>query len=59
MMQAFEKQDVERELPIQIIRSGAGISANLSEAVYGSRRRDFFSKPRIALKEYFGPPCMA
>ncbi|MBS5974502.1 four helix bundle protein [Akkermansia muciniphila] len=55
----MKKQDVERELPIQIIRSGAGISANLSEAVYGSRRRDFFSKPRIALKEYFGPPCMA
>ena len=30
------------------------IAANLSEAVYGSRRRDFFSNPHIALKEYSG-----
>ena len=50
----MKKQDVERELLSQLLRSGAGIAANLSEAVYGSRRRDFFSKPRIALKEYSG-----
>lgn len=54
MMKALEKQDVERELLSQLLRSGAGIAANLSEAVYGSRRRDFFSNPRIALKEYSG-----
>lgn len=50
----MKKQDVERELLSQLLRSGAGIAANLSEAVYGSRRRDFFSNPRIALKEYSG-----
>ena len=46
----MKKQDVERELLSQLLRSGAGIA----EAVYGSRRRDFFSNPRIALKEYSG-----
>ena len=47
----MKKQDVERELLSQLLRSGAGIAANLSEAVYGSSRKDFFSKARIALKE--------
>lgn len=54
MMQVLEKQGVERELLSQLLRSGTGIAANLSEAVYGSRRRDFFSKTRIVLKEYSG-----
>lgn len=47
----LKKQDVERELLSQLIRSGTSIAANLSEAVYGSSRKDFFSKVRIALKE--------
>jgi len=47
MMQTFEKQDVERELPGRFIRSGTGMAANLSEAVYGSSRRTSFSKPAL------------
>ena len=54
MMQALEKAGRRAGIAQQLLRSGAGIAANLSEAVYGSRRRDFFSKPRIALKEYSG-----
>jgi len=48
MMQALEKAGGKRELPIRLIRSGTGIAANLSEAVYGSSRRDFFPKTRIS-----------
>ncbi len=47
----LRQQNVERELLSQLIRSGTSIAANLSEAVYGSSRKDFFSKARIALKE--------
>lgn len=47
----MRQQNVERELLSQLIRSGTSIAANLSEAVYGSSRKDFFSKARIALKE--------
>ncbi|MDR1337444.1 MAG: four helix bundle protein [Rickettsiales bacterium] len=35
----------------QILRSGTGISANLSEAIYAVSRSDFLSKLYIALKE--------
>ncbi len=48
MMRALEKAGGKRELPIQLIRSGTGIAANLFEAVYGSSRRDFFPKTRIS-----------
>lgn len=35
----------------QILRSGTSIGANITEAVYGSSRKDFAAKLRIALKE--------
>lgn len=35
----------------QILRSGTSIGANITEAVYGSSRKDFTAKLRIALKE--------
>ena len=35
----------------QILRSGTSIGANVSEAQYGSSRRDFCNKLYIALKE--------
>lgn len=35
----------------QILRSGTSIGANITEAVYGSSRKDFISKLYIALKE--------
>ncbi len=47
----LKKRDVERELLSQLIRSGTSVAANLSEAVYGFSKKDFFFKIRIALKE--------
>jgi four helix bundle protein len=35
----------------QILRSGTSIGANITEAIYGSSRKDFIAKLRIALKE--------
>ena len=35
----------------QILRSGTSIGANISEAIYGSSRRDFAAKLQIAQKE--------
>ena len=54
MMQVLEKAGRRTGIAQPAPRSGAGIAANLSEAAYGSHRRDFFSKTRIVLKEYSG-----
>ena len=54
MMQALEKAGRRAGIAQPAPTFRCGHAANLSEAVYGSRRRDFFSKPRIALKEYSG-----
>jgi four helix bundle protein len=35
----------------QILRSGTSIGANITEAIYGSSRKDFIAKLRISLKE--------
>ena len=35
----------------QILRSGTSIGANITEAIYGSSRKDFIAKLQIALKE--------
>ena len=35
----------------QVLRSGTSIGANITEAVYGSSRRDFVAKLQIAKKE--------
>ena len=35
----------------QIVRSGTSIGANISEAIYGSSRKDFIAKLQIAQKE--------
>ena len=35
----------------QILRSGTSIGANISEAIYGSSRKDFAAKLEIAQKE--------
>ncbi len=47
----LKKCEVERELLSQLIRSGTSVAANLSEAVYGCSKKDFYAKTRIALKE--------
>ena len=38
-------------LPKQLLRSGAGIGANVREATQGQSKKDFASKRGIALKE--------
>ena len=35
----------------QILRSGTSIGANITEAIYGSSRKDFLAKLQIAQKE--------
>ena len=35
----------------QVLRSGTSIGANITEAVYGSSRKDFIAKLQIAQKE--------
>ena len=44
-----EKREVI--LSKQLLRSGTSIGANITEAIYGSSKRDFAAKLRIALKE--------
>ena len=41
----------EYVLSKQFLRSGTSIGANVAEAQYGSRRKDFLNKLYIALKE--------
>ena len=41
----------EYVLSKQLLRSGTSIGANISEAQYGSTRKDFLNKLYIALKE--------
>ena len=41
----------ESVLTNQLLRSGTSIGANIHEAQYAQSRKDFISKPEIALKE--------
>ena len=41
----------ETVLSKQILRSGTSIGANVTEAIYGSSRKDFVAKLQIARKE--------
>ena len=45
------KEQSEFVLSKQVLRSGTSIGANLTEAIYGSSRKDFVAKLRIALRE--------
>ena len=45
------REQSEFVLSKQVLRSGTGIGANLTEAIYGSSRKDFVAKLRIALRE--------
>ena len=35
----------------QVLRSGTSVGANLTEAIYGSSRKDFVAKLRLSLRE--------
>ncbi len=47
----LRKTKVERELCIQLLKSGTSIGANIEESVGGSSRKDFVYKLEIAYKE--------
>ena len=51
LYQCLTKERSEYTLSKQILRSGTSIGANITEAIYGSSRKDFIAKLQIAKKE--------
>ncbi|MBU6157980.1 MAG: four helix bundle protein [Bacteroidetes bacterium] len=49
--QHLRENQIERDLCIQLLRSGTSIGANVEEAVGGSSRKDFIHKLQIAYRE--------
>lgn len=47
----LKDKKVERELFLQLLRSGTSVGANIEEAIGGSSRKDFIHKLEIAYKE--------
>ncbi|HEY5408700.1 MAG TPA: four helix bundle protein [Ginsengibacter sp.] len=47
----LRKQKVERELLIQLLKSGTSIGANIEEAIGAQSKSDFIHKVAIAYKE--------
>ncbi len=47
----LRKNKVERDLALQVLRSGTSIGANTEEAIGGSSRKDFIYKLEIAYRE--------
>ena len=46
----LRKQKIERELIIQLLKSGTSVGANVEEAISGQSRSDFIHKISIAYK---------
>ena len=47
----LKRSKVERDLILQLLRSGTSIGANVEEAIGGSSRKDFIHKLEIAYRE--------
>ena len=47
----LKQNKVERDLALQILRSGTSIGANIEEAMGGSSKKDFIYKLEIAYRE--------
>jgi four helix bundle protein len=47
----LRKNKVERDLCLQLLRSGTSIGANVEEALGGSSKKDFIHKLEIAYRE--------
>lgn len=47
----LKKNKIERDLVLQLLRSGTSIGANVEEAVGGCSRKDFVHKMQTAYKE--------
>ena len=51
LYQFLTREKQEYVMAKQLLRSGTSIGANITEAVYGSSRKDFVAKLQIARKE--------
>ena len=51
LYQFLTKEHREYVMSKQVLRSGTSIGANITEAIYGSSRKDFSNKLQIAQKE--------
>ncbi|MEO6490864.1 MAG: four helix bundle protein [Ferruginibacter sp.] len=51
LYQLLKTNKVERDIAIQLLRSGTSIGANIEEAIGGSSRKDFVHKLEIAYRE--------
>ena len=51
LYQFLTKEHREYVMSKQLLRSGTSIGANITEAIYGSSRKDFVAKLQIAQKE--------
>ncbi len=47
----LKEKKVERDIALQLLRSGTSIGANIEEAMGGSSKKDFIHKLEIAYKE--------
>jgi four helix bundle protein len=47
----LRKNKVERDLALQVLRSGTSLGANTEEAIGGSSKKNFIHKPEIAYRE--------
>lgn len=51
LFEHLKDHKVERDLALQLLRSGTSVGANVEEAVGGASRKDFIHKLTIAYKE--------
>jgi four helix bundle protein len=51
LFEHLRKKKVERDLCLQLLRSGTSVGANVEEAIGGSSRKDFIHKLEIAYRE--------
>ena len=47
----LKEKKIERDLALQLLRSGTSVGANIEEAIGGSSKRDFIHKLEIAYRE--------
>ena len=47
----LREQKIERDLALQLLRSGTSVGANVEEAIGGSSKKDFIHKLEIAYRE--------
>ena len=51
LFQYLRNKKVEKDLCLQLLRSGTSVGANIEEGIGGSSRKDFVHKLEIAYRE--------